>query len=81
VVVAFFFFASGSTIKWIAIAPAKWSAFGQLVSHFASHVGQYIARFVLWSVVFCVSLKALGFKPGEFCRRSHLSTFFLSSFP
>jgi uncharacterized integral membrane protein (TIGR00698 family) len=66
VIVAYLFFAGGSTIKWIAITPAKWSNFGQLGSHFASHIGQYIAQFVLWSVIFCISLKALGFKLSEF---------------
>jgi uncharacterized integral membrane protein (TIGR00698 family) len=66
VIVAYLFFAGGSTIKWIAITPAKWSNFGQLGSHFVSHIGQYIAQFILWSVIFCISLKALGFKLGEF---------------
>jgi uncharacterized membrane protein YadS len=66
VVVAYLFFASGSTIKWIAIAPAKWSTFGQLGSHFMSHIGQYVAQFLLWSIIFSISLKALGFKLGEF---------------
>ncbi len=66
VVIAYLFFAGGSSIKWIAIAPAKWSTFGQLGAHFAGHIGQYIAQFVLWSVIFSISLMALGFKFSEF---------------
>jgi len=66
VVVAYLFFAGGSTIKWIAVTPAKWSTFGQLGGNFIAHIGQYIAQFVLWGVIFSISLKALGFKLSEF---------------
>ncbi len=66
VLVAFFFFAGGSSIRWIAIAPGKWSHFGELGSHFASHILQYVAQFILWTVIFSISLKALGFKLSEF---------------
>jgi hypothetical protein len=66
VVVAFIFFASGSSIKWIAIAPGKWSNFSQLWAHFTGHLGQYLVQFILWGVIFSISLKALGFKLSEF---------------
>ncbi len=60
------FFAGGSSINWIAIAPAQWSTFGQLWSGFCAHLGQYAAQFILWVVIFSVSLRALGFKLSEF---------------
>ncbi|MGB6063284.1 MAG: putative sulfate exporter family transporter [Desulfomonilaceae bacterium] len=66
VLVAFFFFAGGSTIKWIAISPGKWSNFGQLGNDFAGHIRQYIAQFIMWAVIFSISLKALRFKMSEF---------------
>ncbi|MFZ0927400.1 MAG: putative sulfate exporter family transporter [Syntrophobacteraceae bacterium] len=66
VVVASLFFAGGSSIKWIAIAPAQWSTFGQLWGHFYGHFGQYFAQFILWGVIFSVSLRALGFKLSQF---------------
>ncbi len=66
VIVAFLFFASGSSIKWIAVAPGAWSNFGQLGQNFASHIVQYIAQFIMWMVIFSISLKALGFKLSEF---------------
>jgi uncharacterized integral membrane protein (TIGR00698 family) len=66
VVVAWLFFINGSSMKWIAITPAKWSNLGQLGADFSQHVGQYLANFVLWLVVFCVSLRAMGHKLGEF---------------
>jgi uncharacterized membrane protein YadS len=66
VFVAFFFFIGGSSIKWIALAPGKWSNFGQLGTNFAHQLPQYIAQFILWTVIFSISLKALGFKMAEF---------------
>jgi uncharacterized integral membrane protein (TIGR00698 family) len=66
VIVAFFFFASGSSIKWIAIAPGKWSNFQQLGSHFVAHIGQYIAQFIMWAIILSISMSAMRFKLSEF---------------
>jgi len=66
VLVAWLFFVNGSSIKWIAITPKKWSTFAQLATDFGEHIGQYIANFVLWLVVFCISVRAMGHKLGEF---------------
>ncbi len=66
VVVAYLFFANGSTIKWIAITPAKWSTLDGLVSHFTGHLAQYAAQFILWLVIFSVSVRVMGMKLGEF---------------
>jgi len=66
VLVAWLFFVNGSTIKWIAVTPAKWSTFGQLATDFGNKIGQYIANFVLWLIVFCISVRAMGHKLGEY---------------
>jgi len=66
VIVAYLFFASGSSIKWITVAPGKWSNFSQLGSHFTSHIPQYVAQFVMWLIIFSISIKALGHKLSEF---------------
>ncbi len=67
IAVAYLFFANGSSIKWIAITPpAKWTDFSVVTQHFADHAIQYIAQFVMWSVVFGISIKALRFKLSEF---------------
>ena len=66
VVVAYLFFANGSTIKWIAITPAKWSTLDGLVSHFTGHLAQYAAQFILWLVIFSASVRVMGMKLGEF---------------
>jgi uncharacterized integral membrane protein (TIGR00698 family) len=68
VIVAYLFFTGGSSIKWIAVAPGRWSNFSQLGNQFASHYPQYIAQFVMWAVILGISLKALGFKLSEFLR-------------
>ena len=66
VLVAWLLFINGSTIKWIAITPKKWHDFGQLAADFGAHIGQYLAQFVLWLVIFCVSVRAMGYKLSEF---------------
>jgi len=66
VIVAYLFFAQGSSIKWIAVHPGKWSNFSELTSHFTSHIPQYAAQFVMWSIIFSISVKALGYKLAEF---------------
>jgi uncharacterized integral membrane protein (TIGR00698 family) len=66
VVVAYIFFANGSSIRWIAVTPAKWSTLSQLGSHFADNAARYVAQFVLWAVIFTVALSALGHKARDF---------------
>lgn len=67
VATAFLFFANGSSIKWIAVLPpGKWTDFSVITQHFADHITQYIFQFVMWSVIFGVSIKVLGLKLSEF---------------
>jgi len=66
VIVAYLFFANGGSIKWIAITPAKWATFDQLAGHFASHLEQYVAQFLLWLAIFGVSMRIMGHKVSEF---------------
>lgn len=66
VVVALLFFLNGSSIKWIAITPKKWSDFGQLAADFGAHIGQYLTQFVMWLIIFCVSVRVMGHKLGEY---------------
>jgi hypothetical protein len=79
VIVALMFFANGSSIKWITLVPAighadatgkivagQWTDFSLIAPYFASHFGQYIAQFVMWLVVFTISIKTLGFKLKQF---------------
>jgi uncharacterized integral membrane protein (TIGR00698 family) len=67
VIVAYLFFVNGSSIKWISILPpGKWTDFSVVTQHFSEHIGQYVAQFVMWSVIFGISIRALGFKLSEF---------------
>jgi uncharacterized integral membrane protein (TIGR00698 family) len=66
VIVAYLFFANGSSIKWIAVQPHKWTTIGEAVSAFSAHLPQYVAQFGLWLVIFTISIKALGHKVSEF---------------
>ncbi len=66
IIVAYLFFINGSSIKWIAVHPGKWSNFGQLFSDFGAHFGQYVAQFVLWLIILGISTSALGYKLSEF---------------
>jgi uncharacterized integral membrane protein (TIGR00698 family) len=66
VIVAYLFFANGSSIKWIAITPGKWSTVDQASAHFGEHIKQYFAQFILWCIIFGISIKALGYKLSEF---------------
>ena len=46
--------------------PCQMVQFRPAWSHFYEHLGQYVAQFILWGVIFSVSLRALGFKLSEF---------------
>jgi uncharacterized membrane protein YadS len=66
VLVAYALFASGSSIQWLAVTPAKWSTFSQLGAHFADNAQRYLAQFIVWLAIFSVALTALGHKARDF---------------
>ena len=66
VLVAYALFASGSSLKWLAVTPAKWSTLSQLGAHFADNAPRYLAQFAVWLAVFSVALTTLGHKARDF---------------
>ncbi|MFZ0495137.1 MAG: putative sulfate exporter family transporter [Methylocella sp.] len=66
VIIGYFLFAHGSSLKWIAVTPAKWSNFAQLGAHFSENAVRYLAQFILWLVIFSIALTALGHRAREF---------------
>jgi uncharacterized membrane protein YadS len=66
VVAGYFLFANGSSIKWIAVTPPKWSSLAQLGAHFAANWSRYLAQFGGWIAVFSLALSALGYRAREF---------------
>jgi uncharacterized integral membrane protein (TIGR00698 family) len=66
VLLAWAFFASGSSMKWIAVTPKKWSNVAQLSADLAANAGRYAAQFAAWLGIFAVSMRVMGHKLGEF---------------
>jgi uncharacterized integral membrane protein (TIGR00698 family) len=72
IAVAVTLFSSGSSIKWIAVAPQKWSHLADISTQLKQHGAQYAALFVLWAFAFGLGAAALGIKISRF-----LPAFFL----
>jgi len=66
VAIAVALFAEGSSIKWIAAAPQKWSQLSSLTGQLQAHGVQYAALFVLWSAVLGIGAAALGIRLSRF---------------
>src|SRR5438132_1518217 len=66
VAAAIILFANGASLKWIAVVPAKWTSFDQLLAHFSGNWLRYVAQLALWLVSFSVALTALGHKARDF---------------
>ena len=66
VAVAIALFANGGSIKWIAVAPQKWSHLADVAAQLRTHGGQYAALFLLWAVSLGAGAAALGIKLSRF---------------
>lgn len=66
VLVALGAYSGGSSIKGWAVSPAGWSSFSQLAGDLASKVGGYLAIFLLFGVVFTLSMKVMGRSIAQF---------------
>ena len=66
IVIAWALFASGSSIKWLAVAPAKWTSVGQAAQDIGKHLPNYVALFLVFALLFGVSLAALKQRVGAF---------------
>ena len=66
VAVAVLLVANGSSLKWVAVAPTKWSHVGDAVAQLRDHAAQYLALFALWAVLLGIGTTALGFRLSRF---------------
>jgi uncharacterized integral membrane protein (TIGR00698 family) len=66
IAVAVALFTGGSSIKWVAVAPQKWSHLSEVTSQLKAHALQYAALFVLWAAAFGLGAAALGIKISRF---------------
>ena len=66
VIVAYLFFAGGSTISWLAVAPAKWSTLSQLGTQFSANALRYLSQLVVFLVLLTSAAAFIGQKPKAF---------------
>jgi uncharacterized integral membrane protein (TIGR00698 family) len=66
IAVAVALFASGGSIKWLAIAPQKWSHLSEVAVQLRAHALQFLALFAFWAGVFSVATAALGYRTRAF---------------
>ena len=66
VVVGLLVFSGGSTIKGWAVTPGTWANSAALAKDFGTNVGGYVVVFLLFGVVFTLSMGVMGRKVSEF---------------
>jgi uncharacterized membrane protein YadS len=63
---AVWLFLHGSSIKWLAVTPKKWSQFSEALNDLGANAPRYLALFVLWAALFGAGARALGWRMGQF---------------
>jgi uncharacterized membrane protein YadS len=58
--------ANSSSIKWVAVAPTKWTHLGDAFAQLRDHAMQYVALFALFAGLFGIGTSALGFRFSRF---------------
>ena len=66
VALAYILYLSGSSISWIAVAPAKWSTLSQLATQFSKNGIKYLALLVAFLALFTIVISFIGQKPKAF---------------
>src|SRR5260370_29873403 len=66
IVIAYLLFASGTSIKWLAVAPAKWSSGAQAAADVRHHLPNHIALFIVFAILFGLAVAALGQRIAQF---------------
>ena len=66
VIAAWVFFASGSSIAWIAVRPTGWSTLAEISAHFVDNLPRYAAQYALWLAVFSLSVHLMGGRLADF---------------
>ena len=66
VLASYLLFINGSSLKWLAVIPVKWTNPAELATHFTENWLRYLAQFAVWSFAFSIALKALGHKLRDF---------------
>jgi len=59
-------FSAGASLKWLAVAPQKWSHAADLAGQLRAHGARYAALFLLWAALFGIGAAALGMRLSRF---------------
>lgn len=65
-VAAVLLYLQGSSIKWLAVTPKKWSGIAESLADLRANAQRYLALFVVWSVLLGAGARALGWRLREF---------------
>src|SRR5262249_50143971 len=66
VIIAYAFYLGGSSISWIAVAPAKWSTLSELGAQFSKNAVRYLALLGVFLILFTIVISFIGQKPKAF---------------
>jgi uncharacterized membrane protein YadS len=66
IAVAVAVFTAGGSVKWLAVAPQKWSRLSDLADQWHHNGLRYASLFLLWAVLFGVAAAALGIRLSRF---------------
>jgi uncharacterized membrane protein YadS len=64
--IAVLLFSNGGSIKWLAVAPQKWSHLSEVSAQLSQSGLRYAAQFVFWALLFGLGLAALGIPVSSF---------------
>lgn len=78
VIIAYAFYLGGSSISWIAVAPAKWSTFSELGAHLSKDGIKYLVLLATLLLLFTIVASFIGQKPKAFIP-SFIFVFILSA--
>jgi uncharacterized integral membrane protein (TIGR00698 family) len=78
VILAYVFYLAGSSISWIAVAPAKWSTLSDLGTQFSKNGIRYLALLAAFLILFTIVISFIGQKRKAFIK-SFIFVFILSA--
>ena len=68
IVIAAAVFAAGGSIKWLAVAPQKWSHLSDVAEQVRLNGPRYVALFLVWAILLGAAAAALGIGAGRYLR-------------
>ena len=66
VAVGLVLFSFGASWRWVAVVPAKWTSYAELIAHFSVNWPRYLVQFLFWAASFSGALAIMGQRPRAF---------------